>query len=591
MSAPLGADLHYFRGMRHSLFLVVLLVFSFDVDAQDLITPFEKSGGKESATYEECIAFYEKLVKKFPGKISMDTAGETDAGIPLHLIHYNNINYDSDRYDRGTHPMPILVNNGIHPGEPDGIDACMMLLRDACTGKTKIPDNVELYVIPVYNIGGMLNRGSYSRVNQNGPKEYGFRGNAQNLDLNRDFTKCDSKESKSFAMIFHRIQPWIFIDTHVSDGADYQHVVTLLSTQYDKLGYLGQYMRDSLDPAIYRDMNNAGWPMVPYINTEGEAPEKGWKQFLDPPRFGSGYAALWNCISYVIETHMLKPYDQRVKATYKLIETIIKESNTHLYSLYQRLSSIMTRDTFEYIVVPLNWTADTTRFTRYPFKGYRQNFKTSDVTGLERMFYDHKQPFTDSISIYDHYVGKDSVRAPFEYIIPQAWTEVIERLQINGVYLSRLEEDESITVTTQFIDSFQTVPIPYEKHYKHYNIKTHLKSEVIRFQKGDYKIQMWFCDGGRFLVEMLEPRGDDSYFAWNFFDAILQQKEGYSDYRWEDVAAQYLKDHPEARALLEQAKKDDTTLVNDASRQLKFVYQHSPWMEKEYRRYPVYRVE
>ena len=125
---------------------------------------------------------------------------------------------------------------GIHPGEPDGIDASMMLVRDIVLRKLRLPDNVVLAFIPVYNIGGCLNRSAFSRANQNGPKEYGFRGSAQNLDLNRDFTKCDSKEAKAFAAIFHLLDPDILIDNHVSDGADYQHTMTLLTTQYNKLG-------------------------------------------------------------------------------------------------------------------------------------------------------------------------------------------------------------------------------------------------------------------------------------------------------------------------------------------------------------------
>lgn len=113
----------------------------------------------------------------------------------------------------------ILINNGIHPGEPDGIDASMLLARDIVTNKVKLPDNVVLAFIPVYNIGGCLNRSAFYRVDQNGPEEFGFRGNSQNLDLNRDFIKSDSKEARSFAEIFHLTDPDIFLDNHVSNGS------------------------------------------------------------------------------------------------------------------------------------------------------------------------------------------------------------------------------------------------------------------------------------------------------------------------------------------------------------------------------------
>src|SRR5258706_7586238 len=107
----------------------------------------------------------------------MITGDTADAGYPLHVVLFSadkDFNMDSWHKQR---KVVILINNGIHPGEPDGIDASMMLLRDLATGKIKAPQNVVIAVIPVYNIGGCLNRNNYSRVNQNGPESYGFRGN------------------------------------------------------------------------------------------------------------------------------------------------------------------------------------------------------------------------------------------------------------------------------------------------------------------------------------------------------------------------------------------------------------------------------
>ena len=94
----------------------------------------------------------------------------------------------------------------------------------------------------------------------------------------------------------------------------------------------------------------------------------------------------------------------------------------------------------------------------------------------------------------------------------------------------------------------------------------------------------------RFLVETLEPVGEDSYFAWNFFDAILGQKEGYSSYSFEDTAAAYLKKNPALRAQLEQRRSTDTAFAKSAGAQLNFVYQNSPFFEPVHLRYPVYRL-
>ena len=72
--------------------------------------------------------------------------------------------------------------------------------------KIKTAKNTLIAAIPVYSVGGMLNRNSHSRANQNGPEEYGFRGNAGNYDLNRDFIKSDTKNSEVFQKLFYRIE-------------------------------------------------------------------------------------------------------------------------------------------------------------------------------------------------------------------------------------------------------------------------------------------------------------------------------------------------------------------------------------------------
>src|SRR5882757_5158712 len=219
--------------MRKILFLSATLFIFTSIHAQQC--RFENTNGLESATYFESIDWYKNLDKKSP-LVLVKEMGMSDAGYPLHLVLVSNDGkFDAVQWHKQNKAV-ILINNGIHPGEPDGIDASMMLVRDIVLGKLQLPNNVALAFIPVYNIGGSLNRGSYSRANQNGPKEYGFRGNAQNLDLNRDFTKCDSKDAKSFTQIFHLLDPDILIDNHVRDGADYQHTMTLLASQYDKLG-------------------------------------------------------------------------------------------------------------------------------------------------------------------------------------------------------------------------------------------------------------------------------------------------------------------------------------------------------------------
>ncbi|MDQ6757341.1 MAG: hypothetical protein M3004_10440, partial [Bacteroidota bacterium] len=296
-------------------------------------TPFEKSNGKESATYLQAIEFYKNLDKS-SSKILMKEMGPTDAGYPLHLVLISNDGkFDPHQWHK-QNKVVILINNGIHPGEPDGIDASMMLVRDIANNKIKLPDNVVLAFIPVYNIGGCLNRNSFSRANQNGPVEYGFRGNAQNLDLNRDFTKADTKNARSFTQLFHYLNPDIQIDNHVSDGADYKYTMTLLTTQYDKLGtVLGNWLKEKFEPELFKGMTKKGWEMTPYVDFERSSPDNGMVQFYDPPRYSSGYATLFQTIAFMPETHMLKHFADRVRSTYALMETFIEEVSIYANDL------------------------------------------------------------------------------------------------------------------------------------------------------------------------------------------------------------------------------------------------------------------
>ncbi|GGB04581.1 M14 family metallopeptidase [Puia dinghuensis] len=567
--------------------LLFLLLFS-TLTAGAQPTPFELSGEKQTPTYSVCIAFYKQLDSLSPA-LSIREMGMSDAGYPYHVVLYSNDGVADPAVWHQQHKVVILINNGIHPGEPDGIDASMLLLRDLAYKKTRLPDNVALAVIPVYNIGGALNRTSFSRVNQNGPESFGFRGNAQNLDLNRDFTKSDSYDARSFAEIFHWVDPVILIDNHVSDGADYQYTMTLLATQWNKLGgEMGAFLHDVFQPALFGDMAGKGWPMTPYVQFEEGNPDRGWEGFYDEPRYSTGYAALFHTMGFMPETHMLKPFKDRVLSTYALMQTMIGTASAHAADLLSHRAHDIAADQ-DSSRLSLDWKADTTRWDELNFRGYTADTKISAVTGLPRLYYDHSRPFEKKVRFYDYFVSDASVTVPVAYLIPQGWHAVIDLLKLNGVRMRRVGADTMVSVEVYHIADYKSYPRAYEKHHKNTAIKVVASRGEIRLLRGDYIIPT-DQPARRFLVEMLEPTGEDSYFAWNFFDAILQQKEGYSAYRWEDVAEQWLKDHPTLRQQLEEKRRTDTVFARDARQQLNFVYRHTPYYEPAHLRYPVYRL-
>jgi len=577
--------------MRNSLF-TLLLFAAMLVDGygqQAYTTRFESSGGLETPEYSEVVAYFQQLATDFDA-IEMVEKGMTDAGFPLHVVLYDPWKqFDPEVWHRDDR-LIVFINNGIHPGEPDGIDASMMLIRDLATGKLSLPENTVVALVPVYNIGGHLIRGSYSRVNQNGPAAYGFRANARNYDLNRDFIKADTRNARSFQELFHWLSPQLFIDTHVSNGADYQHVMTLISTQHNRLGGpMGLYLEEELEPQLYQEMADAGFPLVPYVNAWNGKPEDGWAQFKDNGRYSSGYAALFGTLSFMPETHMLKPYEERVRSTYALFETffaVMQRDGHKILRLYDEQRKWLSQQ----VEVSLNHQLNREEYKSIVFHGFESGFKPSEVSGLPRLYYDRDRPFTKQVAFYHTYVPGITIQVPKAYVIPQGWYQVIENLSRNGIKMERLEKDTVLQVTAYEIRDFKTTPRAYEGHYLHSDVQVDKKSGSYAFRKGDYVVPTQQV-AIRYLVEVLEPQGEDSFFAWNFFDTILQAKEGYSAYVFEDLAASYLAAYPTVRQQLEEKKLRDESFAKDGSAQLRWVYENSPWKEKEHNAYPIFRLE
>jgi hypothetical protein len=385
------------------------------------------------------------------------------------------------------------------------------------------------------------------------------------------------------------LDPDVFIDNHVSNGADYQHVMTLLVSQHNKLGGLmGEFMNSRFEPGIYSLMKQKGFDLVPYVNHFDETPEKGWPEFFDSPRYGSGYGTLRNTFSFVPETHMLKPYKQRVEATKALMESFIEFTAQH-GSEINRMRSETVLNQQKQTSFPLAWKWDRTKSTDITFKGYEVGKKKSDVSGLDRLYYDREKPYEKKIPFYNTYIDTLSVTKPDAYIIQQGWWKVIERLQVNGIQMQQLNKDTIIEVEAYRIEDYTSTARPYEGHHPNSSIRVSKSVKRAQFRKGDYFIPL-SQKGVRFLIETLEPQAADSYFAWNFFDAALGQKEGFSEYVFEETAADYLSKHPDVKQKLDERKISDSAFAKSASAHLAFVYQHSPFYEKEHLIYPVYRI-
>ncbi len=571
--------------------LLILCQFSCETKkkrkVEHIKTVFEKSQGQETATYHETIDFYIQLAKEFP-EINIQIIGNTDSGLPLHMVTFNpDADFNFQKIGRAKNIL--LINNGIHPGESDGIDATMQLYRDLALKKITPPKHTVVTAIPIYNVGGSLNRNSTSRANQNGPKSYGFRGNAKNYDLNRDFIKADTKNTLTFAQIFHLVKPDIFIDNHVSNGADYQYTLTHLFTQHNKLGgELGTYLHKEMMPTLEKALLEAHWDITPYVNVFNELPENGFTQFMDSPRYSTGYTSLWNTLGLMVETHMLKPYKQRVEGVYTLMTKIIEISDRD----YEKIKRLRER-TFEAYLekqnYPIQWAIDTTKTTTIQFKGYEADRFTSQVTGFPRIKYNRERPYTKEVDYHNYYTYTHEVEIPKAYIIKKGWDKIIDLLTINQIDYEILKEDTTIAVESYKIKSYETFKSPYEGHYPHFNTKVTSTKTSTNFTAGDIIVPT-NQKGMRYLLETLEPEATDSFFNWNFFDVILQRKEGFSPYVFEDIALDILTNDQDLRKEFEEKKEMDSTFSANWYNQLDWIYRHSKYYEPQHMQYPVYRI-
>lgn len=555
-------------------------------------THFEKSDSTSSPGYEEAMNWWRRLDTAYR-RVSIVEFGQTDAGLPIHVIVLADKPMNRNDLKYRNKPL-LLINNAIHAGEPDGVDASMMLYRDILERDSLryLFKDVIIACIPFYNIGGALNRNSYSRANQDGPKEYGFRGNAQNLDLNRDFIKMDSRNARSFAEIIQYCDPDLYVETHVSNGADYPYVMTYLSTLASKSDPV---LRNTLETICTpflteRYSKLSGQLISPYVNVHGHPPDNGFSAFNDAPRYSTGYLSSISIPGYITETHMLKPFKERVMATYHFLMASVNLIHHKGTELRQRKmdsrANIIRSESFGF-----NYSIDSTQTDTLEFHGYEYGYKLSDITGEIRLFYDRNAPYIKDVPYYKEYKPGLTITKPKAYILKRGFGDAEQRLAALGIEMRELTKDTVMHVNVYRIENYRTSETPYEKHYYHSGTSVSSEETFVQFRKGDYIIDMGtYFD--RLIMTILEPETEDSYFNWNFYDAILQQKEWYSSYVFEDKGFEYLQKDSILRDQFQEMSADlkDMTKENRARYQLYWLYQHSPHYEKEYLRYPVFRI-
>jgi hypothetical protein len=580
--------------MRVLLFFTfIFLLCSGMAQGSDGSTFYERSGRKETPRYRETLDDC-RMLEKNSGRVHLVSFGKSGQGRDLPLLIVDEQGLSDPGAIHAAGKLILLIQACIHPGECEGKDAGLMFIRDLVINK-KYPgflDHVSILFIPIFNVDGHERFGPYNRINQDGPAETGWRTTATNLNLNRDFLKADAPEMQAWLKMFHTWMPGFFIDTHTTDGADYQYVLTYHMEIYGNMdpGLTG-WSRDLFLEEWSQKMERSGYLVFPYVEFRNwHDPKSGLETGGHPPMLSQAYTSLLNRPGLLIETHMLKPYEQRVSSTYEAIWSameILSGEAGNLQALELRADSWVSSAEFRKKSFPLKFKT-TTDSTMVDFKGVRYDRIKSSVTGSDFYVYG-KEKTTFRIPLFNKTTPSDSTLLPEAYIIPPQWKSVADRMELHGIRILRLQRDTVLPVTGWKLSDPRWQSNPYEGRHPLVSFAPEEIREVRQFPAGSVVIDM-AQPGARILAHMLEPGGDGSLLFWGFFDGIFEQKEYAENYVMEPLAAKMLAEDPALKAAFEKKKAADPAFAKDPNAILNWFYNRSPYGDPNRGVYPIGKI-
>lgn len=582
--------------MKHSfstLSLFISIILCSNLYGQDWQTYYEKSGYLETPRYNETIEYCERL-DRASTNISMVSLGKSHQGrdIPMLIVDKDGLSDPGLIRDKGK--LIVLIESCIHPGEPDGKDASLMLLRDIVIDKKHrgLLDKVSLLVVPIFNVDGHERFGAYNRINQNGPKEMGWRTNSINLNLNRDFLKAETAEMQNWLRMYNTWLPDFFIDIHTTDGADYQYHLTYDVEKYGNLDSgLSRWLNDIYETRLTKGMLDDGFQIFPYVQfRKWHDPRSGMRKGAATPAVSTGYAAAQNRPAILVETHMLKDYRTRVSAAYSLLLETLKIVN-HQSETLKTLISMADKSTesanFRKEPLPVAFTTSRTDSVMVDFKGFEYTVEKSDLTGGDWFKYDPSKPVTMRVPFFAKISAEKTIKLPKYYIVPVEWTEVISKLELHGVVMRELMKDSLISLTMTHFREAEFHKEPNEGRHM-VSVKTSEKSESRMFHKGS-RIVPTDQRTAKLIAFLLEPTTSGSLVEWGYFNSVFEQKEYSETYVMEPMAREMLAKDPELKKEFEETIKNNPA-YKDQWNILNWFYSRSPYADVNYMVYPIGKI-
>jgi len=583
--------------MRSWLLIVFLSAWlAAPAAAADWTTPAEAAGFRTTPSYADTLAYLKRLQEAAPGKIRLQIFGLSPQGRPLMAVIANADGVFTPEGARAAKLPVVLVQAGIHPGEIEGKDAGLMLLRDfAVTGKSPhLLDHVVLVFNPVFSVDGHENSSPYNRINQNGPDSMGFRGQSQYLNLNRDYIKADSPEMRAWLALWRHWRPDFLTDIHTTDGADYQYDLTWYLEDPNKLDTAVSDWQQKAMAAVIPAYEKRGHLASIYLEfKDGKDPRQGIVNFGSGPRFSTGYAALQNRPALLIETHMLKPYAVRVRAAYDLValmlEHIGRDPAALLAATAKSDADIVARTQNASARVALTFKSDPVS-TPYVLKGYAFTQSHSDVSGSTWIQYNPGMPVTTEIPNWNRLLPDISIAPPAAYVIPAQWTDVIARLRDHGIVYRRLDCATTVDAEGYQLSDPKWAAQPFEGHLMLRSVTAKLVPRRETLPAGSVIVPL-DQPAANVAIELLEPDAPDSLLRWGMLDAVFEIKEYGEPRVLEKLARDMLAKDPALKAEFERKLQDDAVFAANPQARLNFFFQRSAWYNVQRAgAYPVLRL-
>ena len=561
-------------------------------------TRAERTGYRETGSYDEMAAFCRRLESGSPW-VKFTSFGTSGQGRSMPLVVLSRDQAFTPEKARAVGKPVVLIESGIHAGEIEGKDAVLELMRDIAITRRRaaLLDHVTLLVVPILSVDAHERRSRFNRINQNGPEEMGWRYNPTGLNLNRDWVKAETPEIRALlSRVFTRWWPHLLVDNHTTDGADYQYDLTYgIAHGPVTPPSVERWLADSFEARVPSRTDSLGHRVGPYVDFHGGDLRRGLDYGSAPPRFSTTYPTLQGRPAILVETHMLKPYGTRVRATYDFLVALLEEINAHPRALLDAVAEaergIVARgresDPGRRRVALSDRLTDQSPSSLL-FRGVRSHREPSAITGGTVVRYEGA-PWDTLVPFYRTVVANLEVTQPVGYLVPREWTVVAERLAVHGVRFRRLAAAWADTVEIQRVLDWSAAAASFEGHHPIEVRKVALERQWRRFRAGD----LWVPLDQRsalLAVHLLEAQAPDGLMSWNAFDTVFEAKEYAEDYVMEPIARQMLAaDSALTRSFREQLAAD-SSFARSPDRRIDFFFRRSPWRDPEQSLHPAARA-